>query len=316
MTAQEILQLVDPNREHETDESFTHWYIINGELTNIYNPTESEEPDDINQWYIDTDGDLKNKECGVDLLDGSSTGIWMMSPFGDLYTSSTIDITSRGDPYFWYIDENGDLVHDYFIIMDDTSDDGIWVKGETDEEIYLLSTPSVDIDSVDDDGIWKMGDNDSEFHIDGELDFITYGAFMYNELTEKVIIFPTMKRLHNNPFEGCINLKEIYIHPELEYNDGAFPPETEVKYYPLTFKIKGPTKTTYNIGENLDLTGLVIDVTCNMSVVSKQYTQYTYTADNSKIVYESGFDSSTTGTKTVKCLYCDKYDIIFSVDII
>ena len=54
LTPQEILDIVDPDRIHENDTSFAHWYVINGELVNIYNFENLPDPSLQNNelWYV------------------------------------------------------------------------------------------------------------------------------------------------------------------------------------------------------------------------------------------------------------------------
>ena len=59
--------------------------------------------------------------------------------------------------------------------------------------------------------------------------------------------------------------------------------------------VSGPTKTEYEIGDELDLTGLVVTA---------------HYSDGSEVAVEdyevSGFDSSTAGEKTITVTYQDK----------
>ena len=67
-----------------------------------------------------------------------------------------------------------------------------------------------------------------------------------------------------------------------------------------------PTKTTYNIGENLDLTGFMV------IVYFENGTMRFVTADACTI---TGFDSSTAGTKTIKVTYSG-FDAEFKVTVV
>lgn len=286
MTAAEILARVDPDRIHESDTSFTHWYITDNGLENIYASTSIEDYNNTTSvWY------LRN-------------GKLLTEPIEKLNIEEDIK-----EPGFWYIDSDGVLTNLALPIETDPHDPGFWY---IDENEGLVNPAIPDIPTDSEVGIWYI--KNGVLTHSNLIDLATMGAFMTNQVVEKPILFPTLKKISEASFEGCISLREIYISPETEYSAGSFPEECEVKFCPCTFDTRG-YKNEYQIGESLDLSGLQVTVTVDMSVISKNYKSYSYQANTDLIKYKSGFDSSTPGPKKVTLSYNDRYTIIITVTV-
>ena len=275
LTPDEILELVDPTRYHETDTSFPHWYIVDGELVNIYNSHPAvmgSAGDNWNQYYIKETVDPDTGVVTKDLL--------------TMNMSSQIDTSE--DPGYWYIKETTDPV-----------------TGEVTKELTNQGIPQEVIDIT---GIW---------YIDGNTlthphypDLVEYGSFYTNKVQRKAIVFPSVIDVGKWAFAETAML-DIYLNPECKRSSSSFPPDCVVKDWPLSIRVTSmPTKTTYNVGEDLDIDGLVAVGSLDMTPIGKDYSSYSYTMNNDYITTLI-FDNTTPGEKIVTMKYKTPYSITY-----
>ena len=69
-----------------------------------------------------------------------------------------------------------------------------------------------------------------------------------------------------------------------------------------------PTKTTYNVGEDFDVSGMKVLVTLDMSVMGKDYGSYAYEANNDYFTVVQ-FDNTSPGEKVVILRYKTPYSV-------
>ena len=274
LTPDEILDIVDPTRAHENDSSFAHWYVVDGELVNIYNshPMEPFSPNGSGTlWYV--------KETT-----NPSTGTVTKDLTNDLLPD--VDMSSIDKPGYWYIKE----------IVDPAT-------GVVTKELTNLGLPTILLEVP---GIWYVDPVKNELTQKGFIDFAEYGSYYTNIVLEKPIIFPSVMKVGKWAFAET-SMLEVYLNPECERYSTSFPEECEVKDWPLSIRVTSmPTKTTYNVGEDLDIDGLVALGTLDMSIVSRDYGSYAYNMNNDYITVSS-FDNTTPGQKVVMMRYKTPY---------
>ena len=276
-TPEEVLAIVDPTRAHENDQSFPHWYILNGELVNIYAPNniDPSEQDEFGIWYIRTTED-------------PVTGDEVQELWNKFFPDS-IDLQ---EPGYWYIKETVDPV-----------------TGEVEKELTNQALPEIDMDDV---GIWYIKDGVLDQY--NFPDLAEYGAWYTNIKQQKAIIFPNVLEIGEYAFAKT-SMNIVYLNPECKRYSTSFPPECIVKDWPLEMSITTmPTKTTYSIGEDFDITGMKVAVVLDMSVMGKDYSSWIYTANNTKFTVVE-FDNTTAGEKEVKLKYCNKYNLSVTVTV-
>ena len=275
LTPDEILELVDPTRAHEADTTFTHWYVVDGELVNIYNSHPADPfnaTDNGNLWYIKERTD-------------PSTG----TVTRDITTNflPDVDTSSIEKPGYWYIQET----------VDPTT--GVVAK-----ELTNLGLPPIDL-SVN--GIWYVDPTTQTLTQAGFLDFVERGAYMNNQVISKAIIFPSVMEIGDGAFKDTPSMLEVYLNPECKRYSTSFGEECVVKDWPLSTRVTVmPTKTTYNVGEDFDVTGMKVLVTLDMTVMGKDYGSYAYEANNDYFTVIQ-FDNTTPGEKVVILRYKTPY---------
>ena len=274
LTPQEILDIVDPTRQHENDTSFPHWYIIDGELVNIYNFVEADDPllGSTVLWYVKETEDPDTHEI-VKELDHP-----MIPP---------LDTSDIDKPGYWYIKETVDPV-----------------TGEVTKELTNHGIPQIDLEI---NGIWYVKDGSLTHAAFPEL--AEYGSYMNNQVVNKAIIFPSVMEVGQWAFKDTPAMLEVYLNPECKRYDTSFPEECVVKDWPLSARVtQMPTKTTYNVGEDFDAGGMKVLVTLDMSVMGKDYGSYAYEANNDYFTVVQ-FDNTSPGEKVVILRYKTPYSV-------
>lgn len=274
LTPQEILDIVDPTRQHESDTSFPHWYIIDGELVNIYNFEPADDPllGSTVLWYVKETEDPDTHEI-VKELDHP-----MIPP---------LDTSDIDKPGYWYIKETVDPV-----------------TGEVTKELTNHGIPQIDLEI---NGIWYVKDGSLTHAAFPEL--AEYGSYMNNQVVNKAIIFPSVMEVGQWAFKDTPAMLEVYLNPECKRYDTSFPEECVVKDWPLSARVtQMPTKTTYNVGEDFDVTGMKVLVTLDMTVMGKDYGSYAYEANNDYFTVVQ-FDNTSPGEKVVILRYKTPYSV-------
>lgn len=274
LTPQEILDRVDPTRQHENDTNFPHWYIVDGELVNIYNFEPAEDPllGSTVLWYIKETEDPDTHEI-VKELD---------HPMIPSLNASDID-----EPGYWYIKETVDPV-----------------TGEVTKELTNQGIPQIDLEI---NGIWYIKDGSLMHAALPEL--VEYGSYMSNQVVNKVIIFPSVMEIGQWAFKDTPAMLEVYLNPECKRYNTSFPEECVVKDWPLSTRVtQMPTKTTYNVGEDFDVSGMKVLVTLDMAVAGKDYGSYAYEANNDYFTVVQ-FDNTSPGEKVVILRYKTPYSV-------
>ena len=272
LTPQEILDLVDPTRQHEVDTNFPHWYVIDGELVNIYNFESADDPSANNNglWYIKETEDPETHQI-IKELDNP------MLP--------RIDTSDIDKPGYWYIKETVDPVT------------GEVTKGLTNQGI-----PQVELEI---NGIWYIKDGTLTHPSFPEL--VEYGSYMNNQVVNKAIIFPSVMEVGKWAFKDTPSMLKIYLNPECKRYDTSFPEGCVVKDWPLSTRVtQMPTKTTYNVGEDFNVAGMKVLVTLDMTIMGKEYGSYAYEANNNYFTVEQ-FDNTSPGEKIVILRYKTPY---------
>lgn len=274
LTPQEILDIVDPTRQHETDTSFAHWYVIDGELVNIYNFEDADDPaaENNNIWYVKETEDPDTGTITKDL-----THPKLPEEAGD----------SDEKPGYWYIKETTDPV-----------------TGVVTKELTNMGIPTIELEV---NGIWYV-DGDTLTHA-AFPELVEYGAYFTNQVVTKPIIFPSVMEIGEWAFAETTSLFEVYLNPECKRYPTSFPPECVVKDWPLSYRVtRMPTKTTYNVGEAFDMTGIEVIGNLDMTVVGKEYGSYSYTMNNNYLSVLT-FDNTSPGEKTVTLKYKPTYSV-------
>lgn len=274
LTPQEILDIVDPTRQHESDTSFPHWYIIDGELVNIYNFEPADDPSLNNTvlWYIKETEDPDTHETVKEL---------------DHPMIPSLDASDNDKPGYWYIKETVDPV-----------------TGEVTKELTNHGIPQIDLEI---NGIWYIKDGSLTHAAFPEL--AEYGSYMNNQVVNKTIIFPSVMEVGEWAFKDTPAMLEVYLNPECKRYDTSFPEECVVKDWPLSARVtQMPTKTTYNVGEDFDVSGMKVLVTLDMSVMGKDYGSYVYEANNDYFTVAQ-FDNTSPGEKVVILRYKTPYSV-------
>jgi len=273
LTPQEILDRVDPTRQHENDTSFPHWYIVDGELVNIYNFEPADDPllGSTDLWYIKETEDPDTHEVVKEL---------------DHPMLPSLD-TSVDKPGYWYIKETVDPV-----------------TGEVTKELTNHGIPLIGLEV---NGIWYVKDGSLTHAAFPEL--VEYGSYMSNQVVNKAIIFPSVMEVGEWAFKDTPSMLEVYLNPECKRYDTSFPEECVVKDWPLSARVtQMPTKTTYNVGEDFDVTGMKVLVTLDMTVMGKDYGSYAYEANNDYFTVVQ-FDNTSPGEKVVILRYKTPYSV-------
>jgi hypothetical protein len=273
LTPQEILDRVDPTRQHESDTSFPHWYVVDGELVNIYNFEPADDPllGSTDLWYIKETEDPDTHEVVKEL---------------DHPMLPSLD-TSVDKPGYWYIKETVDPV-----------------TGEVTKELINHGIPLIGLEV---NGIWYVKDGSLTHAAFPEL--VEYGSYMSNQVVNKAIIFPSVMEVGEWAFKDTPSMLEVYLNPECKRYDTSFPEECVVKDWPLSARVtQMPTKTTYNVGEDFDVTGMKVLVTLDMTVMGKDYGSYAYEANNDYFTVVQ-FDNTSPGEKVVILRYKTPYSV-------
>lgn len=274
LTPQEILDIVDPTRQHESDTSFPHWYIIDGELVNIYNFEPADDPllGSTVLWYVKETEDPDTHEIVKEL---------------DHPMIPSLDTSDIDKPGYWYIKETVDPV-----------------TGEVTKELTNHGIPQIDLEL---NGIWYVKDGSLTHAAFPEL--VEYGSYMNNQVVNKAIIFPSVMEVGQWAFKDTPSMLEVYLNPECKRYDTSFPEECVVKDWPLSARVtQMPTKTTYNVGEDFDVSGMKVLVTLDMSVMGKDYGSYAYEANNDYFTVVQ-FDNTSPGEKVVILRYKTPYSV-------
>lgn len=274
LTPQEILDIVDPTRQHESDTSFPHWYIVDGELVNIYNFEPADDPSlgSTVLWYVKETEDPDTHEVVKEL---------------DHPMLPSLDTSDIDKPGYWYIKETVDPV-----------------TGEVTKELTNHGIPQIDLEI---NGIWYVKDGSLTHAAFPEL--VEYGSYMNNQVVNKAIIFPSVMEIGKWAFKDTPSMLEVYLNPECKRYDTSFPEECVVKDWPLSARVtQMPTKTTYNVGEDFDVSGMKVLVTLDMSVVGKDYGSYAYEANNDYFTVVQ-FDNTSPGEKVVILRYKTPYSV-------
>ena len=274
LTPQEILDIVDPTRQHESDTSFPHWYVVDGELVNIYNFEPADDPllGSTVLWYIKETEDPETHETVKEL---------------DHPMIPSLDTSDIDKPGYWYIKETVDPV-----------------TGEVTKELTNHGIPQVDLEV---NGIWYVKDGSLTHAAFPEL--AEYGSYMSNQVVNKAIIFPSVMEVGEWAFKDTPAMLEVYLNPECKRYDTSFPEECVVKDWPLSTRVtQMPTKTTYNVGEDFDVTGMKVLVTLDMTVMGKDYGSYAYEANNDYFSVVQ-FDNTSPGEKVVILRYKTPYSV-------
>lgn len=272
LTPQEILDIVDPDRIHENDTSFPHWYIIDGDLVNIYNFENLPDPSLQNNelWYIKEAEDPDTHETVKTLTNPKLP---------------ELDDSSIDKPGYWYIKETVDPI-----------------TGEVTKELTNHGIPQIDLEV---NGIWYIKDGSLTHAAFPEL--VEYGSYMNNQVVNKAIIFPSVMEIGQWAFKDTPAMLEVYLNPECKRSDTSFPENCVVKDWPLATRVtQMPTKTVYNVGEDFDITGMKVSVTLDMTVMGRDYGSYTYEANNDYFSVVQ-FDNTSPGEKTVVLRYKTPY---------
>lgn len=275
LTPQEILDIVDPTRQHENDTSFPHWYVVDGELVNIYNFEPADDPllgsTDL-WWYIKETEDPDTHEIVKEL---------------DHPMIPSLDTSDIDKPGYWYIKETVDPV-----------------TGEVTKELTNHGIPQVDLEV---NGMWYVKDGSLTHAAFPEL--AEYGSYMSNQVINKAIIFPSVMEIGEWAFAETKSLFEVYLNPECKRYPTSFPPECVVKDWPLSYRVTTmPTKTTYNVGEDFDMTGIEVVGNLDMTIMGKDYGSYSYTMNNNYLSVLI-FDNTSPGEKTVTLRYKPTYSV-------
>lgn len=274
LTPQEILDIVDPTRQHESDTSFPHWYIVDGELVNIYNFEPADDPSlgSTVLWYVKETEDPDTHEVVKEL---------------DHPMLPSLDTSDIDKPGYWYIKETVDPV-----------------TGEVTKELTNHGIPQIDLEV---NGIWYVKDGSLTHAAFPEL--VEYGSYMNNQVVNKAIIFPSVMEVGQWAFKDTPSMLEVYLNPECKRYDTSFPEECVVKDWPLSARVtQMPTKTTYNVGEDFDVSGMKVLVTLDMSVMGKDYGSYAYEANNDYFTIVQ-FDNTSPGEKVVILRYKTPYSV-------
>lgn len=274
LTPQEILDIVDPTRQHESDTSFPHWYIVDGELVNIYNFEPADDPSlgSTVLWYVKETEDPDTHEVVKEL---------------DHPMLPSLDTSDIDKPGYWYIKETVDPV-----------------TGEVTKELTNHGIPQIDLEV---NGIWYVKDGSLTHAAFPEL--VEYGSYMNNQVVNKAIIFPSVMEVGQWAFKDTPSMLEVYLNPECKRYDTSFPEECVVKDWPLSARVtQMPTKTTYNVGEDFDVSGMKVLVTLDMSVMGKDYGSYAYEANNDYFTVVQ-FDNTSPGEKVVILRYKTPYSV-------
>lgn len=274
LTPQEILDRVDPTRQHENDTSFPHWYIVDGELVNIYNFEPADDPSlgSTVLWYVKETEDPDTHEVVKEL---------------DHPMLPTLDTSDIDKPGYWYIKETVDPV-----------------TGEVTKELTNHGIPQIDLEI---NGIWYVKDGSLTHAAFPEL--VEYGSYMNNQVVNKAIIFPSVMEIGKWAFKDTPSMLEVYLNPECKRYNTSFPEECVVKDWPLSTRVtQMPTKTTYNVGEDFDVSGMKVLVTLDMSVMGKDYGSYAYEANNDYFTVVQ-FDNTSPGEKVVILRYKTPYSV-------
>ncbi len=274
LTPQEILDIVDPTRQHENDTSFPHWYVVDGELVNIYNFEPADDPllGSTVLWYIKETEDPDTHEIVKEL---------------DHPMIPDLDTSDIDKPGYWYIKETVDPV-----------------TGEVTKELTNHGIPQVDLEV---NGIWYVKDGSLTHAAFPEL--AEYGSYMNNQVVNKAIIFPSVMEVGEWAFKDTPSMLEVYLNPECKRYDTSFPEECVVKDWPLSTRVtQMPTKTTYNVGEDFDVTGMKVLVTLDMTVMGREYSSYAYEANNDYFTVVQ-FDNTSPGEKVVILRYKTPYSV-------
>lgn len=261
-----IHNIIDPNDTHISDTSFAHWYIVNGELVNIYSPYDypSIEKESTCFWYIDEQ---------VDPITGVTTKVLTNFYLAEEFVNA--DYT----PGFWYIKEDLDPVS------------GVVTKE--------LTNPAIVDMTINDDsfGIWYIENNNlTHFALN---DLVEMGSWYMNEGQVETIISPNVRKIGEWAFAGT-SMRSVFLHPECSYYSTSFPEDCTIRFWPISYKVATRGKDHYVVGEEFDLSGYEILGKLDRSIVGLAV--YSYTIDNSKLTIEN-FDSTTPGTKTVTLKY-------------
>ena len=274
LTPQEILDRVDPTRQHENDTSFPHWYIVDGELVNIYNFEPADDPllGSTVLWYVKETEDPDTHEVVKEL---------------DHPMLPSLDTSDIDKPGYWYIKKTVDPV-----------------TGEVTKELTNHGIPQIDLEV---NGIWYVKDGSLTHAAFPEL--VEYGSYMNNQVVNKAIIFPSVMEVGQWAFKDTPSMLEVYLNPECKRYDTSFPEECVVKDWPLSVRVtQMPTKTTYNVGEDFDVSGMKVLVTLDMSVMGKDYGSYAYEANNDYFTVVQ-FDNTSPGEKVVILRYKTPYSV-------
>jgi len=274
LTPQEILDIVDPTRQHENDTSFPHWYIVDGELVNIYNFEPADDPllGNTVLWYAKETEDPDTHEVVKEL---------------DHPMLPSLDTSDIDKPGYWYIKETVDPV-----------------TGEVTKELTNHGIPQIDLEI---NGIWYVKDGSLTHAAFPEL--VGYGSYMNNQVVNKAIIFPSVMDIGKWAFKDTPSMLEVYLNPECKRYDTSFPEECVVKDWPLRVRVtQMPTKTIYNVGEDFDVSGMKVLVTLDMSVMGKDYGSYAYEANNDYFTVVQ-FDNTSPGEKVVILRYKTPYSV-------
>ena len=178
------------------------------------------------------------------------------------------------------------------------------VTGEVTKELTNHGIPQIDLEV---NGIWYVKDGSLTHAAFPEL--VEYGSYMNNQVVNKAIIFPSVMEIGKWAFKDTPSMLEVYLNPECKRYDTSFPEECVVKDWPLSARVtQMPTKTTYNVGEDFDVSGMKVLVTLDMSVMGKDYGSYAYEANNDYFTVVQ-FDNTSPGEKVVILRYKTPYSV-------
>ena len=147
----------------------------------------------------------------------------------------------------------------------------------------------------------------SQFTIPDSVTYISNYAFYGCTGLTSIVIPNSVTSIGGYAFEDCTGLTDVYYTGTQEqwnaidigsYNTPLTSDNIHFNYKPLSSisVYTKPTKTSYYVGESLDTTGLVLQLTYNDNSTESVTTGFT----------TSGFDSTTAGTKTVTVTYNGK----------
>lgn len=264
----QIHNQIDPNDTHISDTDFAHWYIVDGELVNIYSPYDyqSIENQGVVFWYIDNQ---------VDPITGETTKV--LTNFFLAEEFANADFT----PGFWYIKQDVDPIT------------GVVTKE--------LTNPAIVDMTINDDsfGIWYIDSNKNCLTHMGLLDLSEMGSWYLNEGQTDTIISPNVKKIGEWAFSGT-SMRSVFLHPECTYYPTSFPEDCAVRYWPISYKVDTWGKSDYVIGEEFDLTDYVILGKLDRSSVGLE--AFSYEINHSRLTVKT-FDNTTPGVKTVVLKY-------------